>query len=94
MATPLAEDESEACVTPQEETMDMDLEGDGEEKKIAIGMVCDTKNLFQRWDRHDRYTWTEELPDDLEEAAENEETMKYALLVRNSECSQSGSKAR
>ena len=81
-----------AGITPteasvKEETMDMDLEGgDDEEKKVAVGMVCGRKNLYQRWDRHDRYTWTEELPDDLEEAAENEETMKYALLVRNSKC--------
>ncbi len=32
---------------------------------MIIGMICDTKNLYQRWDKHNRYTWTEEFPDDL-----------------------------
>ncbi|KAH8879647.1 P-loop containing nucleoside triphosphate hydrolase protein [Thozetella sp. PMI_491] len=92
----VVDDESVVCVTPTEGSVKGDdLFGDNpddvvevdeatsEEEKVMIGMVCDTKNLFQKWDRHDRYTWTEEFPDDLEEAAENEQTMKYAMLVRN-----------
>jgi hypothetical protein len=63
-------------------TSDEEKEEEGE--KIIIGMVCDTKNLYQKFDIHNRFTWTEKYPDDLEEAAENEETMKYAVLVRNS----------
>jgi hypothetical protein len=59
-------------------------EDDEDGPKVMIGMVCDRKNLYQKWDKHNRYTWSEEYPDDLEEAAENEQTIKYAILVRNS----------
>ena len=59
-------------------------DGEKEPEKVIIGVVCDSKNLYQKFDKHGRFTWTEEYPDDLEEAAENEQTMKYALLVRNS----------
>ncbi len=45
------------------------------------------KNLYQgAEDRHGRYTWVDKYPDDLEEAAENAETARYALLVRNKKC--------
>jgi hypothetical protein len=47
------------------------------------GMECDVKNLYQKEDDRGRFTWTEKLPDDLEEAAENEITARYAILVRN-----------
>ncbi|KAI8624322.1 P-loop containing nucleoside triphosphate hydrolase protein [Xylariaceae sp. FL1651] len=52
-------------------------------KKITVGMVCEKKDLYQKIDKHNRATWTAEIPDDLDEAAENEETEKYALLIRN-----------
>ncbi|KAI0534603.1 P-loop containing nucleoside triphosphate hydrolase protein [Xylaria digitata] len=51
--------------------------------KVTVGMICDKKDLYQKIDRRNKVTWTDELPDDLEEAAEDEETEKYALLVRN-----------
>jgi hypothetical protein len=54
-------------------------------EKVQVGMVCDTKNLYQKLDGHRRFIWTEEYPDGWEEAAENEQTQKYAILVRNSE---------
>lgn len=63
---------------------DVDAEKKKDEEKIIVGMVCDMKNMYQKWDKHNRFTWTEEYPDDLEEAAENEQTVKYAILVRNS----------
>jgi len=59
---------------------------DGEEaegEKTVIGMICETKNLYQKMDRYNKPVWTEEYPDDLQEAAENEETQKFAILVRN-----------
>lgn len=59
---------------------------DGEEEegeKAVIGMICETKNLYQKIDRYNKAVWTEEYPDDLQEAAENEETQKFAILVRN-----------
>jgi len=48
------------------------------------GMRCDIKNLYQgEEDRRGRYTWVDKYPEDWEEAAENAETARYALLVRN-----------
>lgn len=63
-----------------------DGEADKRTSKVKVGMVCDKKNLYQKRDRYQpqRFIWTEEYPEGLEEAAENEQTMKYALLVRNS----------
>lgn len=48
------------------------------------GMRCDIKNLYQgEEDRRGRFTWVDKYPEDWEEAAENAETARYALLVRN-----------
>lgn len=47
------------------------------------GMACDLKNLYQKEDDRGRFTWTETYPDNLDEAAENEVTARFAILVRN-----------
>jgi hypothetical protein len=47
------------------------------------GMECDIKNLYQKEDERGRTSWTDKYPDNLDEAAENERTAKYAILVRN-----------
>lgn len=48
------------------------------------GMRCDIKNLYQgEEDRRGRFTWVDKYPEDWEEAAENAETARFALLVRN-----------
>jgi hypothetical protein len=54
-------------------------------KKIVneAGMASDLKNLYQKEDERGRFTWTDKYPDNLDEAAENEATAKYAILVRN-----------
>jgi len=49
----------------------------------GAGMECDIKNLYQKEDEHGRTTWTDKYPDNLDEAAENELTAKFAILVRN-----------
>ena len=55
-----------------------------ETNPVTSGMRCDIKNLYQgEEDRYGRYTWGEKYPDDWEEAAENAETARYAILVRN-----------
>ncbi|KAI1266462.1 P-loop containing nucleoside triphosphate hydrolase protein [Xylariaceae sp. FL1019] len=59
-----------------------DSEDEGPKKQI-VGMICERKDLYQKFDKHGKTTWTEEFPDDLDEAVENEKTEKYALLVRN-----------
>jgi hypothetical protein len=47
------------------------------------GMECDIKNLYQKEDAMGRVNWTEKYPEDLDEAAENEITARYAVLVRS-----------
>lgn len=53
------------------------------EEVTKVGMECDLKNLYQKEDDRGRHTWTDKYPDDLDEAAENEMTARYAILVRN-----------
>ncbi len=48
-----------------------------------VGMQCDLKNLYQKEDERGRTSWTDKYPEDLDEAAENEITARYAILVRN-----------
>lgn len=62
-------------------------EADGEardaENGIKVGMECDLKHLYQKEDNKGRTSWTDVFPDDLNEAAENEMTARFAILVRN-----------
>ena len=54
---------------------------------VKPGMITDVKNLYQsKPDNRGKTTWVDEYPDDLEEAAENAESARYALLIRNSKC--------
>ena len=54
---------------------------------VKPGMITDVKNLYQsKPDNRNRTTWVDKYPDDLEEAAENAESARYALLIRNSKC--------
>ena len=55
---------------------------DGESEKILVGAVAEHKNLYEKRDKHNRVTWTEKIPEDLEEAGENDETLKFAVIVR------------
>ncbi|EHA47386.1 hypothetical protein MCOR27_006928 [Pyricularia oryzae] len=69
--------------SPEQE--DGEKKSEESEEKVIVGMVCGTKDLYQKWDQNqpNKFTWTEKYPEDLEEAAENAETMKFAILVRN-----------
>ena len=54
---------------------------------VKPGMITDVKNLYQsKPDNRNKTTWVDKYPDDLEEAAENAESARYALLIRNSKC--------
>ena len=54
---------------------------------VKPGMIPDVKNLYQtKPDSRGKSTWVDKYPDDLEEAAENAETARYALLIRNKKC--------
>ena len=61
--------------------------GEGGEPKVQKGMIGNIKNLYQsKPDDCGRTTWVDTYPDDLTAAAENAESEKYALLVRNKKC--------
>ncbi|KAH0420931.1 ATPase [Colletotrichum camelliae] len=52
-------------------------------EKIACGRKCASKTLYGRWDsEEDDFIWSEDYPDNIAEATENEETMQCAVLVR------------
>lgn len=55
-----------------------------ETKMIKVGMLVETKDLYAKYDENGDRSWSENLPDGLEEAAENETTKKYAIIVRKS----------
>ncbi|KAI9151274.1 ATPase family AAA domain-containing protein [Paramyrothecium foliicola] len=59
---------------------------DGEEnhdqKKVLVGMVAESKDLFAKFDKDKNRSWSQSPPDGLEAAAENSKTLKYAVLVR------------
>ena len=55
--------------------------------KAKAGMISDVKNLYEgKPDRRGKSTWVDKIPDDIEEAAENAESARYALLIRNKKC--------
>lgn len=61
--------------------------GESSSSAAKSGMITDVKNLYQsKPDNRGKTTWVDTYPDDLEEAAENAETARYALLIRNSKC--------
>lgn len=68
---------------------DKHTEGDDADahEKATVGMVCEKKDLYQEIDGNKSVTWTYKMPDNLGKAAENKETQKYAILVRNSKYS-------
>lgn len=75
---------------PEVGAVENDLNGATDQKNsddtgnpLEVGMECDIKNLYQKEDERGRTTWTEKYPDNLDEAAENEITARYAILVRN-----------
>ena len=59
---------------------------------VKVGMKCAITNLYQKEDERGRITWTVKYPDDIDEAAENEGTARYAILVRNKKSSDSRKK--
>jgi hypothetical protein len=53
----------------------------------AKGALTIVHNLYQSApDAHDVWTWVDEYPIDIKEAAEDEETEKCAIIVRNVKC--------
>jgi ATP-dependent 26S proteasome regulatory subunit len=79
-------EETEAEETKTEETKteeESKSESDEEKKeKILVGLLTESKALYAKFDKNGARSWTDKYPDDLEEAAENEETQKYAVIIR------------
>ena len=69
---------------------------DAEEKdkpKVIVGSVSEAKNIYKGASDDDgNWTWVDKYPDDVEEAAENEETAKFAVVVRNQKSNDSRKK--
>jgi hypothetical protein len=54
------------------------------DEKFAPGMKTGLKHLYSgKEDKKGRFQWQDKIPEDIGEAAENDETAKWALLVRN-----------
>ncbi|KAF5021755.1 hypothetical protein F66182_6205 [Fusarium sp. NRRL 66182] len=72
--------EKKADDTPKTEA---DKENPEETKeKVMVGLLTESKDLYAKYDKNGDRSWTDKLPDDFEEAAENEETQKYAVIIR------------
>ena len=66
---------------------DATTNGNGGISDTKPGMITDVKNLYQsKPDDRGKTTWVDTYPDDLQEAAENAESARYALLIRNNKC--------
>ncbi|KUJ17445.1 P-loop containing nucleoside triphosphate hydrolase protein [Mollisia scopiformis] len=75
--------ESAVPVNGNTKAEDISAKEEEPEEVTKVGMECGLKNLYQKEDDRGRHTWTDKYPDDLDEAAENEMTARYAILVRN-----------
>jgi hypothetical protein len=79
-----AEPVSEAPSEPEKKDTDEEKPAEEEKEKILVGAVSEIKELYAKYDKDGNRSWSEEVPDDLVEAAENEKSLKYAVLVRKS----------
>ncbi|KAM0343578.1 hypothetical protein ACHAPU_008329 [Fusarium lateritium] len=77
-------DKTEEIPKAEDSKTEDDSKTDSEEKKekIMVGLLTETKDLYAKFDKNGDRSWSDKIPDDLEEAAENEETQKYAVIVR------------
>ncbi|KAF9878751.1 ATPase [Colletotrichum karsti] len=63
------------------------------EPLAPTGSISSTKNIYATpKDSDGNWTWVDKYPEDVHEAAENEETAQYAVLVRNVKSSDSRKK--
>jgi hypothetical protein len=82
--------------TPRTDTTEKDtaekeakekVELDPRLKDATAGSISDIKDLYQGpEDAQGRAQWLDKYPEDAEEAAENQETEKYALIARKKKC--------
>jgi hypothetical protein len=61
-----------------------DDKADSDDEKFEPGMKSGLKELYSgKEDKKGRFQWQDKIPEDIGEAAENDKTAKWALLVRN-----------
>lgn len=77
-----------------EKKKDGDKEDEEKEKpKVPVGSRSEAKHIYKGASDDDgNWTWVDKYPDDVEEAAENEETATYAVVVRNQKSNDSRKK--
>ncbi|KAI3553712.1 ATPase [Colletotrichum abscissum] len=78
----IEEDETSAETNSEEKKED---EEEKPKKPLApFGSIASTKNIYKSAkDSDGNWTWVDKYPEDVQEAAENEETEQYAVVVRN-----------
>ena len=86
------DESSTVIITPQTESAEAETMDDStstndktedEKKEVHLkGMVSDSKTLFAKYDERGNRSWSDKKPADFEEAAEGEETQKFAIIVR------------
>lgn len=79
-----SKDKSEEKKDEDKKDGDEEKKEEEEKEKVIVGLLADTKDLYAKYDEHGDRSWTDKYPTDLEEAAENEETQKYAVIIRKS----------
>jgi hypothetical protein len=80
-----AADEAEAKKedgTDKNEKKDDSSDDEDKEPEGPVGHSAETKNLYAKYDKDQNRSWSDKIPEDLESAAENESTRKYALIAR------------
>ncbi|KAK8023688.1 hypothetical protein PG993_011754 [Apiospora rasikravindrae] len=74
-------DESVTAVPQTEPTQSQES---SQKPKVPAGSLSDVKNIYRSpKDKDGDWTWVNKYPEDAEDAAENAETARYAVLVRN-----------
>ncbi|KAL8700173.1 MAG: hypothetical protein Q9201_005593 [Fulgogasparrea decipioides] len=86
----MAKSESPSANVP-DDLDDMVYVSDEEDTKksgtnLSPGMIPEVKNLYPGEDESGRWTTTDKRPENLPEPEENDETARYALLIRNKLC--------
>ncbi|KAK3311084.1 P-loop containing nucleoside triphosphate hydrolase protein [Chaetomium strumarium] len=85
--------EKEGDESKDESKDENDDEKEKEKPKVPVGSVSEIKNIYKGASDDDgNWTWVDKYPDDVEEAAENEETATYAVVVRNQKSNDSRKK--
>lgn len=73
--------------TPKSDSPEAEAVADPVLKDAPVGSISDIKSLYQGTeDSQGRAQWVDRYPEDAEEAAENGETEKYALIARKKKC--------